>query len=154
LCDDVVVGSDLPTREEAGLKQRRRWEHGQLDVLLHTAPRLFARGISRLDPGLIALALDAAVPPLALLTVLQAAAAGGAVAFAVSGGSLLPLAITLSGGALLSAGLAAAWLAHGRELLPLSELSKIPSYVLWKVPLYGSFMRKGAHPEWERTERQ
>jgi cellulose synthase/poly-beta-1,6-N-acetylglucosamine synthase-like glycosyltransferase len=153
LCEDVVVGSDLPTREEASLKQRRRWEHGQLAVLIHTAPRLLLRGLSQFDPGLLALALDAAVPPLALLTLLQTAAAGGAIVFALSGGSLLPLVITMTGGAVLSTGLAAAWIAHGRELLPLSKLAKIPGYVLWKVPLYGSFVRKGAHPEWERTER-
>lgn len=153
LCDDVVVGSDLPTRDEASLKQRRRWEHGQLDVLLHTAPRLFLRGLSQLDPGLLALALDASVPPLALLTALQTAAAGGALVFALAGGSALPLVITLSGGVVLGVGLTAAWLSHGRELLPLSELAKVPGYVLWKVPLYGSFVKKGVHPEWERTER-
>lgn len=153
LCDDVVVGSDLPTREQASLKQRRRWEHGQLDVLLNTAPRLLARGLTRLDAGLVALALDAAVPPLALLAVLQAVAAGGSIVLVVSGGSVIPLLITVSSGAVMSLGLLAAWLSHGRELLPLSELVKIPGYVLWKLPLYGSFVRKGAHPEWERTER-
>ena len=153
LCDDVVVGSDLPTGEQASLKQRRRWEHGELDVLLNTAPRLLLRGLTRLDPGLIALALDASVPPLALLTLLQTAVAGGALVFAISGGSVIPLVITLSGGAVLTVGLAAAWVSHGRELLPLSELAKIPGYVLWKLPLYGSFVKKGAHKEWERTER-
>jgi cellulose synthase/poly-beta-1,6-N-acetylglucosamine synthase-like glycosyltransferase len=152
LCEDVIVGSDFPTSEQASLKQRRRWEHGELAILLRT-PRLIARGISSLDPGLIALALDSAVPPLALLVVLQTTATGGAVVLALLGGSWVPVALTLTGGGLLTLGLGAAWLAHGRELLSLSDLAKIPSYVLWKLPLYSSFMRRGMHSEWERTER-
>lgn len=153
LCHDVVVGSDFPTGEAASLKQRRRWEHGELDVLLHTAPRLFARGLLRLEPGLIALALDASVPPLALLTLLQVAATGGSLALTMVGGSPLPLFLSLAGGTLLCVGLGAAWLAHGREVLPAADLVKIPRYILWKLPLYGSFVRGGPHSEWERTER-
>jgi cellulose synthase/poly-beta-1,6-N-acetylglucosamine synthase-like glycosyltransferase len=153
LCDDVLVGSDLPSSEEASLKQRRRWEHGDLTVLLRTAPRLFAAGILRREPGLVALALDAFVPPLALFVVCEAAAVGGGVVFAVLGGSPVPLLIALGGGAALATGLAAAWLTHGRGVLPVSDLLKIPRYVLWKLPLYGSFARRGPHAEWERTER-
>jgi hypothetical protein len=143
----------LPSSEEASLKQRRRWEHGDLTVLLRTAPRLFAAGILRREPGLVALALDAFVPPLALFVVCEAAAVGGGVVFAVLGGSPVPLLIALGGGAALATGLAAAWLTHGRGVLPVSDLLKIPRYVLWKLPLYGSFARRGPHAEWERTER-
>jgi cellulose synthase/poly-beta-1,6-N-acetylglucosamine synthase-like glycosyltransferase len=72
LCRDVLVGSELPTGEAASLKQRRRWEHGQLAILLGTAPRLLAQGLLKRDAGLVALALDAAVPPLALFVMLPA----------------------------------------------------------------------------------
>jgi len=153
LCRDVLVGSELPTGEAASLKQRRRWEHGQLSILLGTAPRLLARGLSRGNLGLVALALDAAVPPLALFVMLEGAATVGAFALVVAGGSAVPLTIAASSSALLGLGLSAAWLAHGRGVLPLAELAQIPRYVLWKLPLYGSFARKGAHREWERTER-
>ncbi|HEV8548739.1 MAG TPA: glycosyltransferase, partial [Polyangiaceae bacterium] len=153
LCDDVLVGSTLPTGEAASLKQRRRWEHGQLSILLSTAPRLFVAGVRRGDPGLIALALDAAVPPLALLVVLQGAATAGALGLVLVGGSTSPLLISAAGGALLALGVGTAWLRHGRRVLPLGDLAQIPRYVLWKLPLYGSFMKTGAHREWERTER-
>jgi cellulose synthase/poly-beta-1,6-N-acetylglucosamine synthase-like glycosyltransferase len=153
LCRDVLVGSELPTGEEASLKQRRRWEHGQLAILLGTAPRLLARGLLDGNAGLVALALDASVPPLALFVTLQGAVTVGTAAIALVGGSTLPLAVALSGSALVGLGLGAAWLAHGRSVLPLADLAKIPSYILWKMPLYGSFARKGAHREWERTER-
>ena len=153
LCRDVLVGSELPTGEAASLKQRRRWEHGQLAILLGTAPRLLARGVLRGDAGLVALALDAAVPPLALFVLLEGAAVTGALALAVVGGSTVPLAVALGGGALLGLGLGAAWLTHGRTVLPLADLAKIPRYMLWKLPLYSSFARRGPHGEWERTER-
>jgi cellulose synthase/poly-beta-1,6-N-acetylglucosamine synthase-like glycosyltransferase len=153
LSSSVVVGSTLPSGEAASLKQRRRWEHGQLDILLGTAPRLLARGLRERDPGLLALALDCAVPPLALFVVLEGAVAGGCLALAVVGGSMLPAAIALGGGALLGLGLSAAWIVHGRSVLPLADLLQIPRYVLWKLPLYGSFAKQGMHREWERTDR-
>jgi hypothetical protein len=153
LCLDVLVGSELPSGESASLKQRRRWEHGQLAILLGTAPRLLARGLTTGDAGLVALALDAAVPPLALFVMLQGAATAGGLALVILGGSSTPVAIALGGSALLGLGLGAAWLSHGRDLLPLRDLVKIPRYILWKLPLYGSFARRGMHGEWERTER-
>lgn len=153
LCGDVQVGSELPTGEAASLKQRRRWEHGQLAILLGTAPRLLAQGLAKANAGLVALALDAAVPPLALLVTLQGAATAGCFVLAVTGGGLVPLALATTGSALLTLGVTAAWLSHGRGVLPLADLTKIPGYVLWKLPLYGSFVRRGPHREWERTER-
>jgi cellulose synthase/poly-beta-1,6-N-acetylglucosamine synthase-like glycosyltransferase len=153
LCDDVQVGSDFPTGEAASLKQRRRWEHGELSILLGTAPRLLAKGLLRGEPGLVALALDAAVPPLAFLVLLQGATTAAGVTLAMVGGSSVPLVLSLGGAALLGVGLSAAWVAHGRDVLPLSDLAKIPRYVLWKLPLYATFLKKGAHSEWERTER-
>ncbi len=153
LCDHVQVGSDFPTGEAASLKQRRRWEHGELAILLGTAPRLLAKGLLRGEPGLVALALDAAVPPLAFLVLLEGASTVAGATLALVGGSSVPLVFSLGGAALLGIGLSAAWVAHGREVLPLADLAKIPRYVLWKLPLYATFLKKGAHSEWERTER-
>jgi hypothetical protein len=153
LCEDVWVGADFPTRDTASLKQRRRWEHGQLAVLLGTAPRLLAGGLRGANAGLVALGLDALVPPLALFVVLEGGAVALATLVALSGGSWLPLAIAGFGAAALGLGVAAAWATRGRDLVRLSDLAAIPGYVLWKLPLYGSFVRKGAHREWERTER-
>jgi hypothetical protein len=153
LCEDVLVGSELPTGAEASLKQRRRWEHGQLSILLGTAPRLLVQGLLRGDLGLVALALDAAVPPLSLFIVIEGAATAGALAILVLGGGVTPLVLALGGGALTALGVAAAWTAYGRGVLPLKDLGQIPRYVVWKLPLYKSFVQRGAHREWERTER-
>jgi cellulose synthase/poly-beta-1,6-N-acetylglucosamine synthase-like glycosyltransferase len=153
LCEDVCVGADFPTRDSASLKQRRRWEHGQLAVLLGTAPRLLAAGLTRGKAGLIALGLDALVPPLAFFVVLEGGAFCLGVVVLLLGGSAVPLALAGLGTLLLGVGVGAAWLTRGRDIVRLSDLAAIPGYVLWKLPLYGSFVRKGAHREWERTER-
>ena len=153
LGEDVSVGADFPTRDAASLKQRRRWEHGQLAVLLGTAPRLLAAGLRRADFGLVALGLDALVPPLALFVVLEGGALALGLGVALLGGSAVPLALAAFGASALGVGVGAAWATRGREVLRLSDLAAIPGYVLWKLPLYGSFVKKGAHREWERTER-
>jgi cellulose synthase/poly-beta-1,6-N-acetylglucosamine synthase-like glycosyltransferase len=153
LCEDVGVGADFPTKGSASFTQRRRWEHGQLAVLLGTAPRLLRAGLTRQNLGLVALGLDALVPPLALLVMLEGAALGGAVLLALSGGSVLPLALSALGCTALAVGVGGAWFTRGQAIVRLSDLAAIPGYVLWKLPLYGSFVRKGVHREWERTER-
>jgi hypothetical protein len=153
LAENVGVGADFPTKTSAGLKQRRRWEHGQLAILLGTAPRLLLAGLRRRNAGLVALGLDALVPPLALFVVLQGGALGLSLVVALAGGSLVPLAVSAIGTSALALGVGAAWITRGRDVLRLSDLAAIPGYVLWKLPLYGSFVKKGAHREWERTER-
>lgn len=153
LSEEVVVKGELPSRDDSALKQRRRWEHGELSVLLQTAPRLLGSAVERADLSILSLAFDAAVPPLALLIVMSGAwAFCGLVLLAVLG-IAWPLLISVASGTLLSAAVVAAYFRYGTVLLPPEDLKKIPRYILWKLPLYGSFFRKGAHSEWERTDR-
>lgn len=153
LDEDTEVVGELAQNAPASFKQRRRWEHGGLAILLRTSPRLLARGLLRANAGLIAQGFDSAVPPLALLVLLQTGAAVGTGAIALAGGPALPFALAAGGFTLLGSGVFLAWLLDGRELLPLSEVLRIPRYILWKLPLYASFARHGAHGEWERTDR-
>ena len=153
LCEDVGVGADFPTRSNASFTQRRRWEHGQLAILLGTAPRLLEAGLRRGNAGLIALGLDALVPPLAFFVMLEGGALALGTVVALTGGGTVPLALAALGTTALAVGVGAAWATRGRDLVRPADLLAIPGYVLWKLPLYGSFVRKGAHREWERTER-
>lgn len=147
------VSGELASGAPSSLKQRRRWEHGGLALLLRVAPRLLGEGIVRRNLGLVAQGLDAAVPPLALLVLLEVGAMTATAGVWLLGGPALPFAILLVGFACLSLGVFIAWIASGRELLPPSEIVRIPRYVLWKLPVYASFARRGAHSRWERTDR-
>lgn len=153
LCDDVQVGSEFPSGKAASLRQRRRWEHGELSIVLGTAPRLLGRALVKGDPQLFALAVDASVPPLALVVLLELCALVMSISLYLFGGSMIPLYLTLCGSVLLTLGLLSAWLTHGRKVLSLLDIAKIPGYILWKLPLYLSFVWRGPHREWERTDR-
>lgn len=153
LDEDTHVAGELAGAAPSSLKQRRRWEHGGLALLLGTAPRLLWHGLRRGNLGLIAQGLDASVPPLALLVVLQSVAIATGGLIWLVGGPLLPLVVAGAGFASLALGVTVAWFVEGRELLPLAEILRIPRYVLWKLPVYASFARHGAHAEWERTDR-
>ena len=56
---------------------------------------------------------------------------------------------------LAAAGVAvlAAWVREGRRFVSLGVLARIPLYVLWKLPMYLGFARRGAPDEWLRTGR-
>lgn len=154
LCPDAHVTSDLPVRVEAAHTQRRRWEHGHLATLLAQSPRLLWRGLVAARLGLLALALDLAVPPLSLLVLSIVATLLLTLVLFVLGAPPGPLVLCLLSLAGIVAGVVAAWLAYGREVVSAKQLLAIPRYVLWKLPLYFAFLTRGRHGAWERTERK
>lgn len=153
LCPAVSVSSGLPEPGQAQLRQRRRWEHGQLSTLLVRGPRLLLAGIARRRADLGAMAFDLMVPPLALLasSILGLSiVTGGAV---LAGASAGPLLLCLGAGGLLLVAVANAWWRFGRQMLPARYFLSVPLYVLWKIPLYMGFFLRGRYGQWERTTR-
>ena len=152
LVSDAQVLSDLPSSEQGLLAQRRRWEHGFLQTALTQVPQLVSQSVERRSWPLLVLALDMAVPPLALLA--AALAAGWFVALLVwlvgLGGGPLLLA-TLAGLALVATTLLG-WAVHCRNLTPLRLFLQAPLYVLAKLPVYLEFLTQ-RQQEWVRAER-
>jgi cellulose synthase/poly-beta-1,6-N-acetylglucosamine synthase-like glycosyltransferase len=135
------------------LAQRTRWEHGFLQVLRRQALPVLLGGLRGGSRAEILLGLHLAVPPLALLLLMAAAALVLQAVLALLGGSVAAL-VTL--GALTATVLllvTAAWLAEGRAFLSGGALLRAPLYVLWKLPLYASFLRK-PEADWRRTPRR
>jgi cellulose synthase/poly-beta-1,6-N-acetylglucosamine synthase-like glycosyltransferase len=147
------VLSGLPDQSDAALKQRKRWEHGQMTTVRNQAPRLLRAGIREGRVDLFALGLDLLVPPLALLVVLLVAGWLGALGAYWLGVNINPLLIFTF--ALFGVGSAvlASWWRFGRTMLPAKYVLAIPLYVLWKVPVYASYIFRGGEKKWERTER-
>ena len=155
LCPEVTVRSSLPDSSAATLKQRRRWEHGQLHTLLTYAPRLLGAGMARGQASLVALGLDLMVPPLALLVMLQMAWLGvTGLAWTLKATSILPVALAVVGLVQVGAVVAAAWLGFGRTTIRLRQLLFIPWYLVGKVPLYLALIFRGRQRKWERTTRK
>ena len=105
-------------------------------------------------PDLLALGLDLCVPPLALLVMMIGAATLAMAGLALLGGSPLPLFVLLAALAAVGCAVMGAWIKFGRDRLPLRFALLVPLYVLWKIPLYLSFIFKGKHKAWERTRRK
>lgn len=152
-CEDGLVTGVLPSAAGAARNQRTRWEHGHLRTLISQGPRLLWAGLRQRRVGLVSMALDLAVPPLALLSLwwlLGAAVCG--LAYGAGADRRVVWVSGLSGGLLvLTVGLS--WLRFFRREIPLGALAAIPVYLLWKLPVYLSFLFR---PErrWRRTSRE
>jgi len=114
---------------------------------------MIGRGIARGNVGLVALALDLAVPPLALLGLLLTLAivvTGSAVLFGVSSAALIVSAASFAAFVLA---VLLSWLTHGRDLLSGAALLSIGPYVFGKLSLYGRFFLQRRPSRWVRTDR-
>lgn len=152
-CPTARVHSTLPESDSGSETQRRRWETGQLETLRRYVPRLLWAGLRSGKLAPIALGLDLAVPPLALLSVSQLVAiALGAAAVPVFG-TYVPLGVALVGTGFMTAGVLVAFQRFGQDTLSASDLLRVPSYVGSKLGIYASFLRHGPEQRWVRTRR-
>ena len=154
LCSDAKVESDLAPSTEGQATQRQRWEHGHLSVMAKYVPELLYSGISRRRPELVALALDLAVPPLALLTMVVAA---GWTLTVVSGGfgfGWAPAALMSTEALAMLAGVSVAWNVSGKDLLTLRDIAGLPGYLLHKLPSYSRWFSGRGDKRWVRAERR
>src|SRR5262249_8353991 len=127
---EARVRSVLPARRDSAFRQRRRWEHGHLALVLRTAPALFVRGLCAGRAQLVLLALALCVPPLAFLALAWCLAALLALAAALAAGSLAAASVVALAGALLGGGvLAGLWRFAGRRKA-FATLFGAPLYVL------------------------
>ena len=152
-CPSAVVTSTFPSSAEGAKGQRRRWEHGQIGLVLTTAiPRLL-QAAKEGNPNLLALVLDLVVPPLSLFLILLI------VMLIVSGLALLlgldAAAFTISLGCVVVVSLATmlAWVSRGREVLPLRSLMLVPSYFLAKFRQYVAAVLGERVSQWVRADR-
>lgn len=151
-CPEALVTSCFPSSHDVIKNQRTRWEHGHIDVILTEFPRLLAAAVSRRSMGLLALALDLCVPPLALLSLSILAVALASLLFYVVYSIALPFFFSVSALLMLSSAIYLSWLKYGRQVIPFPGLIRVPSYILWKIPLYLKYLikKEGA---WVKTKR-
>ena len=144
------VTSHFPISAEGTSTQRARWEAGHL-ATIRRVPGLVAEALRTGNLSLLALTLDAAVPPLALhamglvaLLILSLIATvwGGYAALAVSA-----LAVCL-----FTFAIGLAWHRIGRDNVSLIQLARAPAYVVSKIPLYTQILR-GKRFTWIRSKR-
>ena len=151
-CQEALVTGILPQQQQAATQQRTRWEHGHLQTIRTQVPRLLGASLRQRRLDLLVMALDLCVPPLSLLVTLWLAVLiMGAIA-AILGVSWYPIILAALDGVLLMSAIICAWAKFGRDTISLATLLSVPTYILWKIPLYFTFIFK-PQKEWVRTER-
>lgn len=153
LCIEAGIRSELPRDRRVAMQQRRRWEHGQMGTLLQYGLTVIGAGIRRGRPGLVALGADLIVPPLALLVLLLVLVSGIAGVVVLAGGPSFPAWIAGTALTLVGLGVAIGWARYGRKAVPFRYLLFVPLYVIWKIPLYVSFLFGRRERQWRRTQR-
>jgi cellulose synthase/poly-beta-1,6-N-acetylglucosamine synthase-like glycosyltransferase len=148
------VGSTFATTDQAHREQRRRWEHGHLDIIVRQGLPLLGHALAQRSTALAGLALDLCVPPLALLC-LMLAALHGASWLLLWIDPRAALAVLLSGSALLTMLLAVylAWHRFGRAVVSARQLLYAPMYALSKLGSYAQ-LALGHRSGWVRARRE
>jgi cellulose synthase/poly-beta-1,6-N-acetylglucosamine synthase-like glycosyltransferase len=139
------VTSSFARTEGAMVTQRRRWETGALAVMTQTAPRLAWQALKTGDVKLLALAVDAMIPPLVLFifTLTSVVALAAVMTLAAPTMSLPVVAL---GWGMMMAGLVLAWLRFGRQTLTLPGPGILAGFVMRKLAIYkraGGWVRTG-----------
>ena len=148
------VTSSFPEKDDALAAQRRRWEHGHLEMIQRQGLPLLLAGLRRRDWALTGLALDMCVPPLTSLVFLNLAAV--CVSF---GGWLVSqegfqtaLGLGLACQAAMALAIVLTWMRLGRAIIQAHELISAPVYMLRKLSIYASYV-SGRKSGWVRAER-
>ena len=153
-CPAARVTSQFPVSSEGAKSQRKRWEQGHLALILTKAPLLLYQAAALKDFGLLALALDLAVPPLSLLVILLATmfcVAGLTVLFSLSSSALIISTISCTS---LVLAILLSWLKYGRAILPMRAIFSVFSYIFAKLPLYRHLISGRSVQKWTRTDRK
>jgi cellulose synthase/poly-beta-1,6-N-acetylglucosamine synthase-like glycosyltransferase len=152
-CEAAGVRSTFPTGAAAIASQRTRWEHGHLGMLADHALPMLQQGLRRTDWRLLGLALDLAVPPLALLVMLVTALWALALVMGWFGAGAGPLWGASGLLAILAIGVMAAWAGWGRAVLAPWDLIRAPWYAVSKLAIYLRFWSR-RQKDWVRTDRE
>jgi cellulose synthase/poly-beta-1,6-N-acetylglucosamine synthase-like glycosyltransferase len=147
-CMDACVESRFPSGSEGAESQRRRWEQGSVRMLLSKVVPYAWEAVKTRNIPLLALALDASVPPLVLhAALLVFLFLGSLLAASVTG----TIPVWLSFGLCLVFGLSLilSWLKFGMAVLPPKRLVALPAFVLAKFGIW-----RRAETQWRRANRE
>ncbi|MGB8702666.1 MAG: glycosyl transferase, partial [Thermosynechococcaceae cyanobacterium] len=138
---------------EDATSQRSRWENGHLKVIAGRVPALLGLALQLRRFDLFILALDVAIPPLALLIWLWLGIS--LLELLMYGIGIIgqgPLYLGIGAGGLFLLSIFLSWKKFGQTILPRRVWLQVPRYLLWKLPIYLRFIAQ-PQPEWITTER-
>lgn len=151
-CPEALVTSEFPRNAEGARSQRTRWEHGHLAMIVGTVPGLLLEGLSGRGRGLLPMALDICIPPLALLALMVIAVTGLAGIFWLATSTAGPFIVASTILAMFATAVLLSWWRFGADVLSLPGLLQAFAYASRKLPLYFRFLAR-RQVEWVRSRR-
>ena len=146
------VSSRTPTQPRDYLQQRQRWEQGHLATAARCIPRLLFSFVTRGRLGLLWLAAELFVPPLAVVAAMFVLATGLSAATFITTGATGPILMILLTVILFLISMGVTWSVFCRRL-PLRALLTAPIHVARKLPIYLTMITKGPQSSWLHSER-
>jgi cellulose synthase/poly-beta-1,6-N-acetylglucosamine synthase-like glycosyltransferase len=150
-CPGAVVRSVFPSNETDAATQRQRWEHGHLTVLAGRVLPFAWAAVRDRNWALLALTLDAGVPPLVLLAALTMFVFVASLLGWLAGAGKAALMVSSIALVMLSAALGLAWTACGRDLLTRATLMSLAPFLKRKAGVYARAF--APNKKWTRTGR-
>lgn len=149
---ETMVYSYFPTSSDGQENQRKRWEHGHIEVILSEVPKLLWSSICKRSLSLFVISLDILIPPVALLasiTLLHTGISGLIYYFTAFSVSLMISVSVLSA---FFVAIGVAWFRHGRMIISLGDLMFAVFYLAKKIPVYLQFLY-ARQTSWVRAKR-
>jgi len=147
------VTSHFPDTDRGRDQQKQRWLHGHFGLITSYAPRLLYWGLRRRSLGLLALAADLAVPPLAVLAAVNLMLLAMSLVCMAVTGAIAPFGLAALGSALLVSSLLAAWSVCGRDLIGRKEIvTQLPAHIIM-VMRSALNLARGRKTPWVRADR-
>lgn len=153
-CPAALVTSEFPHTAQGVQSQRQRWEQGHIGLIRSAIPGLLLTAVRQRNIPLLLLALDAAIPPLALLGALAVASLAVTGIAALLGVPITAFLISGVSFAVLAGTIVLCWVSFGRDIIPSRQILGIGAFALRKVPLYYRLLTGKSVRHWVRTERQ
>jgi len=147
------ITSEFPSTRRGEKSQRKRWEGGHLRMIGSVIPRLVGRNLMRGNFRLLAMSLDAAVPPLTLLCMLTVAGTLASSLLVFAGVSHIAFTVSATSMAALMIAVLLCWWKVGRDVLPARAMLLVLPYIARKIPLYRQILSGGDDAQWIRTDR-
>jgi cellulose synthase/poly-beta-1,6-N-acetylglucosamine synthase-like glycosyltransferase len=152
-CPSALVTSTFPSSAEGAKRQRQRWEHGQIGLVLTTAIPRVRQALREGNFGLLTLILDLMVPPLSLFLVILMASVIVTGLARLMGGAAVSFSISLGCFAVVILATVVSWIAAGRDVLPPKSLALVPLYMLTKLRHYIAAALGERILQWARADR-
>ena len=121
-------------------------------LAFRTAPKLMLEGLKRLDKNRIALALEVAVPPLSFLWLMWTVAVSLSLVLYALYGQSGPLGFLAGTAVVFATAVLMSWMRFAGVKSTLIALATVPSYIMWKLPMYRDFFTR-RETRWMKTGR-